>query len=110
MVVGSNINIEQNNRDKNKKDAVVAIGSRLKLKNAKSSIVIGAVDEELKRLTSTEEATTIVEDASWAVVLGIRRTLSKVRTSWRWGNNIKVNENNNDSLIILGNLAKQVSQ
>lgn len=72
-MAGSNITVEQEKPDdKNKKNAVVAIGSGLKLKNAKSSIVLAAVDERAN-IDDTEEnnkARTVVEDASWAVVVG----------------------------------------
>ncbi|MFY1026897.1 hypothetical protein ACE4RU_03955, partial [Actinobacillus seminis] len=105
VVVGSNINIEQNNSsDKNKKDAVVAIGSGLKLKNAKSSIVLAAVDER-GDTNNTEEGRTVVDGASWAVVIGNKTKVKNGSDIVALGNNINVSDRNNDSLVILGNQA-----
>ncbi|OZN24086.1 hypothetical protein CFY87_10810, partial [Actinobacillus seminis] len=111
VVVGSNINIEQGSNDNNRKDAVVAIGSGLKLKNAKSSIVIGAVDE--RSMADNSEANdawrTVVEDAMWSVVLGNKTKIKNGDDVLALGNNITAtgtSAGKSSGLVILGNRAK----
>ncbi|MFY1027036.1 hypothetical protein ACE4RU_04705, partial [Actinobacillus seminis] len=111
VALGSNINIEQNSNDNNRKDAVVAIGSGLKLKNAKSSIVIGAVDE--RSMADNSEANdawrTVVEDATWSVVLGNKTKIKNGDDVLALGNNIIAKgtaQGKISGLVILGNRAK----
>ncbi|MFY1027995.1 YadA-like family protein [Actinobacillus seminis] len=114
-VIGQNIKIEQDTKDNARKDGVVAIGSGLKLKNAKSSIVLGAVDERAKTNDMHDGATTVVEDASWAVVIGNKTTIKNGSDIVALGNNItvgtvspqngQVDKTQNAHVIILGNRA-----
>ncbi|OZN25541.1 hypothetical protein CFY87_02775 [Actinobacillus seminis] len=112
VVVGSNINIEQEEKDRKfRKDAVVAIGSGLKLKNAKSSIVIGAVDERSKADNSptNDEWRTVIEDATWSVVLGNKTKIKNGDDVLALGNNIIAKgtvQGKISGLVILGNRAK----
>ncbi|TDF35297.1 hypothetical protein E3U35_11230, partial [Histophilus somni] len=106
VLLGSDITVTQS--DKNKQDAVVAVGNGVTFSNAKGSIAISAVNE------GDGSDHTKLDNAEWSLAIGNKTKINSGTDIVALGNNINIgngngNSNNdnkaNSNVVAIGNKA-----